>query len=83
MKPTVGRIVLYVGINGQIEPGIVTMVHGESDTIEVTTFPAGQSPYPRRSVSHDDTKAVGTWHWMEYQKAVAAGQIPPAIHKGT
>lgn len=88
MTPTIGRIVLYRGpllTNGAPEaPAIVTRVW--SDTcVNITVFRDYGTPEIVASVPLDadkatDAKVSHTWRWMEYQKAVAAGQIPPAVH---
>lgn len=103
MKPTLGRIVLYVltaadaeAINasrgdeltpqrgnraeeGQIFPSMVVAVLPD-DVTNAAVNPAinlkvqldGTDTYWATSRYMSDDKAPGTWHWMEYQKQVAA-----------
>lgn len=86
MKPTIGRIVLFNSRSEGEVPAIVTAVH--SDTcVNLTVFNDGGIPSPAISVEEDnefDTSGRGCgWHWMEYQKAVAAGQIAATQHAGS
>jgi hypothetical protein len=92
MKPTVGRIVLFRSEsaertgNGATEvPAIITRVWSEH-CVNLQVFRDGSDPISLTSVSMAEldqpTNHHGTWRWMEYQKAVAAGEVQPAVHAG-
>jgi hypothetical protein len=77
INPTVGRIVLYRGSDGEIRPAIVTRVWGPF-CINVQVFGRDGSDAEagsKTSVTHADPVAeprcAPSWHWMPYQLAQA------------
>jgi hypothetical protein len=86
ITPTVGRVILIKRNDTldpkQPEPGIITYVH-ENGTINVVGFTHAGVPFTRTSfpLAQDDERMDGEHaYWMPYQKAVAAGTIPPVLH---
>ena len=84
IKPTIGRVVLiHRGKSDQAEPALICYVH--SDTlINVGGFDSNGAPFAETSLTliQTDTEPVPEKYasWMPYQKAVAAGEIPPVLH---
>ncbi len=84
--PTIGRTVLYRGKDGRIRPAIVTHVWGEFcinlEVFRKDTQDTEGGVYT--SVTHADPEqepgCMPSWHWMDYQKAVHAGEIAAARH---
>lgn len=75
ITPTVGRIVLYRGADGETRPAIVTRVHGPF-CINANVFPRDHvDPEAgfKSSLTHaDPAEEPGckpSWHWMPYQLA--------------
>lgn len=72
--PTIGRIVLFVGEDGQDRPAIVTHVWSQF-CVNLNVFPKdGPDTHAgiRTSVTHagpetNEATPPGTWHWMPYQ----------------
>lgn len=64
--PSVGRVVLYVQTDSHITSALVTRVHSEN-CINLMAMIDGEGAQPRTSVSYDEGKGTGTWHWMAYQ----------------
>lgn len=94
IKPSVGRVVhffpkedswafgFYVR-GGKPHAAIVTAVH--SDTmVNLSVFDHNGNQFSRTSVEllqeENPDKGYDYCAWMPYQKAVAAGVIPPAVH---
>jgi hypothetical protein len=94
IKPTVGRIVHYRPLGyevfahfptgGQPCAAIVTHVHSDR-LVNLTVFDPNGVPYPRSSVTlvqeGDEKPKYSYCEWMQYQKDVASGLIPPTLHK--
>ena len=73
--PTIGRIVLFCGDDGQDRPAIVTHVWSPF-CVNLQVFPKdssdGNNCGSRTSVTHagpetNEKATPGTWHWMPYQ----------------
>jgi hypothetical protein len=83
MTPSIGRIVLYCTSDGFTIPAIIRRVN-EDGTVDLTAF--GTTGTFEASGISEDSAGDGTptpratWRWMEYQKAVAAGEIAPTKH---
>lgn len=78
ITPTIGRIVLHRGKDGQIRPAIVTHVWGEF-CINAQVFPKDNGDKEagvKTSLTHADPEqepgCLDSWHWMPYQKQQAA-----------
>jgi hypothetical protein len=76
--PTIGRIVLYRGKDGDIRPAIVTKVHGPL-CLSLFVFPTGITDSEscfRSSITHaqpdQEPECFPSWHWMPYQIQTAA-----------
>ena len=97
IKPTVGRVVLFTPgkaadkRNDKSQPlaAIVAYVHGDR-SVNLTVFEqsgaASMAGYLNVKLLQDDDEAPETGYyaqWMPYQKAVAAGEIPPVLHAGS
>ena len=86
--PTIGRIVHYVGKDNQTRAAVVTWVWGVF-CLNLFVFPKDSSDPEsgiKTSVTHLDapeTQGPNSWHWMPYQKQVAAGEIPAVKHATT
>lgn len=91
IKPSIGRVVLFTPATGdavarrgeQPLAALVTCVW--SDTcVNLAVFDADGHHHARTSVyliQDDAAKPAGFYcEWMPYQKAVAKGEIPPAVH---
>jgi hypothetical protein len=80
ITPTVGRIVLWRSYDHEILPAIVTRVWTD-DCVNLLVFRDRDMPLPFGSATYDASgEARGSWSWMAYQKAVAAGEIAPTLH---
>lgn len=80
IPPTIGRVVLVrSSMWGGDAPALVTQVNN-NDNINVCVMPNGEAPYPRMSVpyaeDHDASGFVESFHWMDYQRKVAAERDP-------
>jgi hypothetical protein len=73
MKPSIGRIVVYVLNTGRHRPGIVTDIYA-SGNVNVQLFlepederSAGPLMYGAwvQNAPQDETKRLETWHWPE------------------
>lgn len=87
ITPTVGRIVLYFEASRPAQPlaalvaavnvdGTLNLAYADS-TGEMF---AVQSVYLKQDGVTPPAKLIDWAEWMPYQKAVAAGTIPPALH---
>ena len=67
---------------GDVYPAIVVRVWGDQSTsaVNLKVFLDGTDDFWATSVSVGEQP--GNYHWMAYQKAVAAGEILPNIHAG-
>ena len=85
IKPTIGRVVLVIrGASDQAEPALICYVWNDR-LINVGGFCCNGSPFALTSLrllQDDDAAVTGQPYaqWMPYQKAVAAGEIPPVLH---
>lgn len=64
MKPSIGRIVHYVGGVGRHYPAIITGVDPGDQTLSLEVF-GGFTPKIVTSVTPDESGAIATWHWPE------------------
>lgn len=90
INPTVGRVVLYhpafvadSGTNERTFAALVCFVH--SDTmVNLAVFDENGLAGSETSVllfqGEGERPASRYAEWMPYQKAVAAGEIPPTLH---
>jgi len=63
LKPTIGRIVHFVGPRGQHFPAIIYEVFEAGISIEIF---GGVTPPMQASIPYDESAAgIGTWHWPE------------------
>jgi hypothetical protein len=90
IKPTIGRIVLYhppfvpdSGTNEETCASIVVAVHSD-EIVNLAVFDSVGNLHPHLTVflfqGEGDRPAGAYAEWMPYQKAVAAGNIPPTLH---
>lgn len=93
IKPTVGRVLLFHPPSNAAESGfaeasicaaIVAYVHSDI-CVNLAVFDANGRSHSRTSVTlvqEGETPPPGGYYceWMPYQKAVARGEIPPALH---
>lgn len=67
MTPTVGRIVYYTDALRHIRAAIVTNVHYDHSTLDLSVFWPDRMEF-RQNVKHDEDHSAKTWDWMPYQK---------------
>jgi len=87
IKPSIGRIVWYWPLPGDIEqispeqpvPAIVTYVYHDS-LVNLAVFSSYGVAHPKTSVhlAQDDVPVPGQAEWMPFQKDQAAKIVPPA-----
>lgn len=89
--PTVGRVVLYIPDDYDIEirgmkrrgeqPFKADVVYVHSDTcVNLRVYDHDGHGYARTSVAINVEGASPRAEWMAYQKAVAAGEVPATKH---
>ena len=60
-RPTVGRIVHFqCGLEALA--AIVTAVHGDDGTVDLTVFVPGMITYEKK-IAYSEDGERGTWHW--------------------
>jgi len=65
-KTSVGRIVHFQNvIEGSVDAAIVTAVHADGYTVDLTIFGPGDTRYGHAIKFDDVQKRPGTWHWPE------------------
>lgn len=91
IKPTIGRMVHFyhckryphVTAHGPVFAAIITHVWSDN-CINIAAFDSNGVVFGETSVEllQDDSPKPLHQHccWMPYQKAVAAGEIPPTLH---
>jgi hypothetical protein len=65
VRPTVGRIVHYVSMDGHHYAAIVVEVGASSINLTVFSDTPGQVLGIRTTTQDEDDKKAGTWHWPE------------------
>lgn len=64
MKPTIGRIVTYTDLHRHQRPAIITVVHHDELTIDLTVFFPDRIDF-RHDVKQDTDHEPNTWDWTK------------------
>lgn len=65
---TVGRVVHFVGVDVQHAAAIVTRVHDDKGTVNLTVFADMEEPYFRCEVPYEEAAtSAHSWHWAEQE----------------
>lgn len=67
-KPSVGRIVIYVGKSNNSDekifvPGIILLVEEDGVTLELFGVPVDSEMRHPQGVAFDENQELDTWHW--------------------
>lgn len=83
-KVTVGRVVHYMGSDGEHLPALVTKVWND-DLVNLKIALNGNEPdwIHRTSVVLNESKSPGTWHWPEAPSGAATGEEEVDMTNGT
>lgn len=88
ITPTVGRVVLFdspvqsdTGASGGPVPALITRIWS-NDCVNLQVMRDAVGPVAVTSVLYsEEPNGSRRWHWMPYQKAVAAGEAVATLHE--
>lgn len=66
MKPSLGRIVHWIGFNGVERAAVISRVNDDGSVdLSVFVSPKEIGPAMACDVAYDELQSANTWHWPE------------------